>query len=84
MKPAGIGARWQARSAVLFKRPTKVFQDGLAASGGLRLLRLTGAVPIDGGLPLLLDGKIVGAIGLSGANSDEDALCAKAGTDTLK
>jgi uncharacterized protein GlcG (DUF336 family) len=75
----------KARSAVLFKRPTKVFQDGLAGGGaGLRLLRLEGAVPIDGGLPLLVDGKIVGAIGLSGANSDEDALCAKVGADTLK
>ena len=75
----------KARSAVLFKRPTKVFQDGLAGGGaGLRLLRLEGAVPIDGGLPLLVDGKIVGAIGLSGANSDEDALCAIVGADTLK
>ena len=75
----------KARSAVLFKRPTKVLQDGLAAGGaGLRLLRLEGAVPIEGGLPLLVDGKIVGAIGVSGANSDEDALCAKAGADTLK
>lgn len=75
----------KARSAVLFKRPTKVFQDALAGGGaGLRLLRLEGSVPIEGGFPLLMDGKIVGAIGVSGANADEDALCAKAGADTLK
>jgi uncharacterized protein GlcG (DUF336 family) len=75
----------KARSAVLFKRPTKAMQDGLAAGGaGLRLLRLRGAVPIDGGLPLLMEGKIVGAVGVSGEASDQDAQCAKAGADTLK
>jgi len=57
----------KGRSAVLFKRPTKAFQDTLAAGGeGLRVLRLEGAVPVEGGLPLLMDGKIVGAIGVSG------------------
>jgi glc operon protein GlcG len=68
----------KARSAALFKRPTKVFQEGLAAGGdGLRLLRLEGAVPLEGGIPLLLDGKIVGAIGVSGATSQQDGQCAK-------
>jgi hypothetical protein len=48
----------KARSAVLFRRPTKVFQDSLAAGGeGLKFLRLTGAIPIDGGLPIIMDGK---------------------------
>ncbi len=75
----------KARSAVLYKRPTKALQDGLAAGGaGWRLLRLRNAVPIDGGLPLLIDGKIVGAVGVSGEASDQDAQCAKAGADTLK
>ena len=75
----------KARSAALFKRPTKVFQDGLAAGGeGLRILRLEGAVPVDGGLPLLMDGKVVGAIGVSGATSQQDGQCAKAGADALK
>jgi glc operon protein GlcG len=70
----------KARSAALFKRPTKVFQEGLAAGGdGLRLLRLEGAVPLEGGIPLLMDGKIVGAIGVSGATSQQDDQCAKAG-----
>ena len=75
----------KGRSAVLFKRPTKAFQDVVAAGGeGLRMLRLEGAVPIEGGLPLLMDGKIVGAIGVSGGTSQQDGLVAKAGADTLK
>ena len=75
----------KARSAALFKRPTKQFQDALAAGGdGLRLLKVQGAIPLDGGIPLVMDGKIVGAIGVSGATSAQDAQCAKAGADTLK
>ena len=75
----------KARSAAMFKRPTKVFQDAVAGGGaGLRILGLDGAVPIDGGLPIVLDGKIVGAIGVSGAAGDQDAQCAKAGVDALK
>jgi glc operon protein GlcG len=75
----------KARSATLFKRPTKAFQDALAAGGeGLRILGLQGATPIDGGIPLLSDGKIVGAIGVSGATSAQDGQCAKAGADSFK
>ena len=75
----------KGRSAVLFKRPTKAFQDMVAAGGeGLRILRLEGAVPVEGGLPLLMDGKIVGAIGVSGGTSQQDGLVAKAGAETLK
>ena len=75
----------KARSAALFKRPSKVFQDVVAGGGaGLRILGLEGAVPLDGGLPLVMDGKIVGAIGLSGAAGDQDAQCAKVGADTVK
>ena len=60
----------KARSAVLYKRPTKVFQDVVAAGGeGLRILGLEGAVPIEGGLPLAMGGKIVGAIGVSGGET---------------
>jgi uncharacterized protein GlcG (DUF336 family) len=74
----------KGRSAVMFKRPTKAFQDMVAAGGeGLRMLRLEGAVPIEGGLPLLMDGKIVGAIGVSGGTSQQDGIVAKAGADTL-
>jgi uncharacterized protein GlcG (DUF336 family) len=75
----------KSRSAVLFKRPTKALQDTVAAGGeGIRMLRLEGAVPIEGGLPLLMDGKIVGAIGVSGGTSQQDGVAAKAGADTLK
>ena len=75
----------KARSAALFRRPTKAFQDIVAAGGvGLRILGLTGAVPVDGGVPLTQDGKIVGAIGLSGGTSDQDGQCAAAGAATMK
>ena len=75
----------KARSAALFKRSTKALQDTVAAGGeGLRMLRLEGSIPIEGGLPLLLDGKIVGAIGVSGGASAQDGVCAKAGADALK
>jgi glc operon protein GlcG len=75
----------KARCAALFKRPTKAFQDTLAAGGdGLRVLTLKGVVAVEGGIPLVMDGKIVGAIGVSGAASSQDAQCAKAGADVLK
>jgi len=77
-------ARQKASSAALWRRPTKAFQDGLAAGGvGLRILALEGAVPADGGLPIVVDGKIIGAIGVSGATSEQDGQMAKAGLDAL-
>jgi glc operon protein GlcG len=78
-------AQDKARSSVRFKRPTKAMQDVLAAGGaGVRFLALQGAIPVEGGLPLLIDGKIVGAIGASGGTSDQDGLAAKAGADSVK
>jgi glc operon protein GlcG len=75
----------KARTAALFKRPTKAFQDVLAGGGeGLRILTLKGVVAVEGGIPLVMDGKIVGAIGVSGATSAQDAQCAKAGADVVK
>ena len=75
----------KARSAALFKRPTKAFQDALAAGGeGLRVLALQGATAVEGGIPLVSEGKIVGAIGVSGATSAQDAQCAQVGADALK
>ena len=75
----------KARSAALFMRPTKAFQDVLAGGGdGLRMLGLEGAVPVEGGVPLVMDGKIVGAIGFSGGASSQDGQCARAGADALK
>jgi len=75
----------KARTAARFKRPTKEFQDPLAAGGaGIRILGLEGVTPVEGGFPLVIDGKIVGAIGASGATSAQDAQCSKAGADSLK
>jgi len=75
----------KARSAALFKRPTKAFQDVVAAGGdGLRILGLPGAVPVEGGVPLVLDGKFIGAIGVSGGTSQQDGLTAAAGASTMK
>ena len=75
----------KARSAARFKRPTKAFQDALAAGGeGLRILALQGAIPVDGGVPLQMGGKIVGAIGVSGGTSAQDGQVAAAGVAALK
>ncbi|MGZ4897200.1 MAG: GlcG/HbpS family heme-binding protein [Candidatus Angelobacter sp.] len=75
----------KARSAALYKRPTKALQDALASGGaGMRVLALEGAVPVEGGIPILSDGKISGAIGVSGDTSDHDGVCAQAGAATIK
>ncbi len=74
----------KARSAALYKRPTKAFQDGLEKGGAnLRILALEGAVPVDGGVPLLVDGKLVGALGVSGDLAENDGQCAAAGAAAL-
>ena len=75
----------KARSAAAFRRPTKTFQDGVAAGGeGLRVLKLPGAMPVEGGLPLVSGGKVVGAIGVSGVTSAQDGQIAAAGVNALK
>ena len=78
-------ARQKAWSAVAFRRPTKAFQDALAGGpGGARILALEGATPIEGGLPLTVDGKIVGAVGVSGVTGEQDSMIAAAGVAGLK
>ena len=75
----------KAISAALFRRPTKAFQDAVAAGGaGLRILTLRGASAIEGGIPLAVDGKIIGAIGVSGGSAEQDGVVAKAGFDGMK
>jgi len=70
----------KAKSAALFRRPTKSFQDTLAGGGeGLRMLRMTGAMPVEGGIPLIVEGKLIGAVGASGGSSDQDGKTAQAG-----
>jgi uncharacterized protein GlcG (DUF336 family) len=75
----------KARSAARFKRSTKAFQDALTSTpDGLRILGIEGAVPVEGGLPIVIGEKIVGAIGVSGGTSQQDGQCAKAGLDVLQ
>ena len=75
----------KARSAVNFRRPSKVFEDLVAQGGvGLRTLALRGAYPIEGGIPIVVDGKIAGAIGVSGGTAPQDGQVAKVGADALK
>jgi uncharacterized protein GlcG (DUF336 family) len=75
----------KARTAVAYRRPSKAFQDTLAAGGeGLRMLKLTGAIPNEGGVPIIVGGKIVGAIGVSGVTSAQDGQIAAAGLTAVK
>ena len=77
-------ARAKAETALNFKRPTKVFEDGIAAGGfGMRFLSVNNVCAIEGGIPLIQGGKIVGAIGVSGVKSTEDAQVADAGAKAL-
>lgn len=73
----------KARSSATFRRPTKVFEDAIAG-GRVAILGLNGAVPIEGGIPIVVAGKIIGAIGVSGVTSQQDAQVARAGLDALK
>ena len=77
-------AQDKAVSAAMYRRPTKVFQDLVAGGGvGTRVLGLRGATPVEGGLPLLVDGKIIGAVGVSGGTSEQDGVVAKAAVDAV-
>jgi uncharacterized protein GlcG (DUF336 family) len=72
----------KAHSSALFRRPTKSFEDAVN-SGKTNYLALQGAVPLEGGLPIVVEGKIIGAVGVSGATSAQDGTCAKAGAAVL-
>jgi glc operon protein GlcG len=77
-------AREKAETAVNFKRPSKLFEDAVEAGGkNLRLLGMSNLVPLDGGIPLLQNGQIIGAIGVSGAQSQQDAQVAAVGVAAL-
>ena len=75
-------AQEKAKSAVSFKRPTKAFEEAVAG-GRTAILKLPGAMPVEGGLPLMLNGRVAGAIGVSGVTSQQDGQIAKAGADAL-
>src|SRR5256885_8549066 len=73
----------KAKAAALFRRPTKAFEDGIA-KGRVALLGLRGATPIEGGLPIMVGGRVIGGIGVSGANADQDAAAAMAGLKMIQ
>ena len=78
-------AKGKASTAVNFKRPSKALEDAVAGGGaGLRLLRVDGLYPLEGGIPIVVDGKIIGGIGVSGVTSQQDAQVAAAGAAVLK
>jgi uncharacterized protein GlcG (DUF336 family) len=72
----------KARTAIFFKRPTKVFED-MVAGGRNAILSLPGVLPLEGGMPLIVKDQIIGAIGISGAKSNEDGIIAKAAVDFM-
>lgn len=77
-------AEQKARTAAEFRRPTKVFEDAVAGGGvGLRVLTF-GASVAEGGVPIMVGGKVVGAIGVSGVQSHQDAQVAQAGADAVR
>ncbi|MGH8459450.1 MAG: GlcG/HbpS family heme-binding protein [Nevskiales bacterium] len=76
----GIG---KARTAAIFRRPSKVFEDQVK-NGRVAALALPGATPLQGGVPILVEGKVVGAIGVSGNTPQEDEDIAKAGAAVIE
>lgn len=75
----------KAYTAAAMRRSTKIFEDQVAAGGmGVKLLGIDEVIPVEGGLPLIVNGKIIGAIGVSGVTSQQDGIIAKAGVDALK
>lgn len=83
---ASVGiAEGKAKTAVNFRRPTKALEDVIAGGGGgLRLLAVDGITPLEGGIPIVIDGRIIGAIGVSGVTSQQDAQVGQTGINALK
>jgi glc operon protein GlcG len=78
-------AEGKARTAVEFRRPTKALEEAMAGGGvGLKYFTVRGATLIEGGIPIVVDGKIVGGIGVSGVDAKDDAQIAQAGADAVK
>jgi glc operon protein GlcG len=78
-------AEGKARTAVEFRRPTKAMEDVIAGGGaGLRFLAIDAIMPLEGGVPIVVDGKIIGGIGVSGVASKDDAQIARAGAEAAK
>ncbi len=75
----------KAKAAATFRRPTKVFEDRIAAGGaGLTALTLDGIIASEGGIPIVIGGKIVGAMGCSGGTGQQDGVACQAGVNAVK
>lgn len=81
-KASCVVAQEKARTAVMFKRPSKALET-VVLDGKVHMMTLPGATTIEGGLPIVWQDAVVGAIGVSGVQSFQDGLCAKAGLDAL-
>lgn len=78
-------AQDKARSSAIYRRTSKVFEDLVAGAGaGTRVLNLRNASTVEGGVPISIGGKIIGAVGVSGVTSQQDGMVAKAAADALK
>jgi uncharacterized protein GlcG (DUF336 family) len=73
----------KARTAAMFRRPSKAFED-VVSKGRVAVLGLPGVTPVQGGLPIYVNGKIIGGVGASGVNSDQDEQVVQAGLNALK
>lgn len=78
-----VVAQDKAASAVRFKRPTKVLEDAVAG-GRIVVMKLAGATPVEGGLPIVVEGEVIGGIGVSGGTSPQDGQVAAAGLAMLE
>ena len=75
-------AQEKARTAAIFRRPSKVFSDRIA-DGATVLMTIPNMIALEGGLPITVDGQVIGGVGVSGVRSDQDAQIAQAGIDAL-
>lgn len=73
----------KARTAARMKRPTKALEDAIAG-GRTVMLAVDGLTPLEGGVPVMLDGRVIGAVGVSGVTSQQDAQVAQAGAAALR
>jgi len=78
-------ARWKAETAANYRRSTKLFEDAVAGAGlGLRVLSQPNVMALEGGLPIVANGKVIGAIGVSGMHTSQDAQVARAGLAAIE
>ncbi len=73
----------KASTAARLRRPTKALEDAIA-SGRMALAAVDGILPLEGGVPIVVDGEVIGAIGVSGVTSQQDAQVAEAGVAALR